>query len=117
MATTEDSLEWETLRPGLGEEWDFDRRGPLVGTYEGPTTVPLQPSPADPRTETTAYEFTVHPDGERVFVWASYELAQALTEAGVGDLLRVELLGRSQFVGPDGPRTVKRYRVQRAKRR
>jgi hypothetical protein len=114
MTTTEE-IQWEPLRPGLGREWDFDREGPLVGYFVGSEAVPLEPTEKDPRTEAIALVFAERSTGEDVFLWESYELRKALEQAGPGDLLRITLLGRESFVGPDGPRTIKRYRVERAK--
>jgi hypothetical protein len=112
--TDTETIQWQQLRPGLGREWNFDADGPLVGHWVGEETVPLDPTPQDPRTEAIALTFAVQGTGEDVFVWQSYELSKALEQAGVGDLLRITMLGRDSFTTSDGPRTVKRYRVERA---
>lgn len=103
--------EWETLRTGLGKEWDFEKNGPLVGTWVGIETMPIEKDPD--RTEANAYIFA-DPNGEQVFLWESHELSTALTQAGVGDKLRISFLGRDSFTGDDGPRQIKRYKVERA---
>lgn len=102
---------WETLRTGLGREWDFDKEGPLVGHWVGIEEVPVE---ASDRKTARAHTFAVIPTGEMVFVWSSYELEAALEQAGTGDKLRIQFLGRDSFTGDDGPRQVKRFKVQRA---
>lgn len=102
---------WEELRTGLGREWDFERDGALTGYWTGISEVPVE---AADRKTAKALTFATIPDGEVVFVWSSYELDNALEQAGVGDKLRIQFLGRDSFTGDDGPRQVKRYKVQRA---
>lgn len=114
--TTDD--EWEQISTGIGREWDFDKDGPLVANWVSVETVDLKPPfQKDPdgndRTKALAYVFA-DTNGEQVFLWESHELSQALTQAGVGDKLRISFLGRESFTGDDGPRQVKRYKVERA---
>lgn len=112
-APADDSGEWETLRTGLGKEWTFES-GPLIGHWVGVETVPIDPPGPDGRDSADAYIFA-DSNGEQVFLWASHELATAMTQAGTGDKLRISFLGRDTFTGDDGPRQIKRYKVERAK--
>lgn len=104
--------EWTTISTGIGEEWDFERDGPMIGFFLGSTSVETR------KTESgvaTAYQFApVGQPDEIVFVWESSELARAFASDMVrtGDKVRIRFLGREQFTGEDGkPRQVKRYRV------
>jgi hypothetical protein len=115
----EDTVEWETLSTGsLGQEWDFDRDGPLVGHFRGSRTVPTEKVESG---EATAYLFSpVNAPDSEVFVWGSSEIAAAFaalpdgsTLIREGDLVRIAYLGRDQFTGADGkPRQIKRFKVQ-----
>ena len=116
MEAKVEDIEWEPLHSGLGREWDLESEGLLIGVWLGRETVPLEPTENDPRTEACAYKFVVRDTGEEVFVWESYELSRALEGARGGDLLRITLLGRESFTGDSGPRTIKRYRVERARK-
>jgi len=114
---TGDDEEWEDIRLGLGDEWDFEALGPLTGNFLGSTTQMV-----DDR-EQTVYQFAPMDEPERVvFVWGSnqLDLAFAADPNGnplihVGDKVRIIFLGRQQFTSDEGPRQVKRYRVQVAK--
>lgn len=106
--------EWEDVKTGLGTEWDFDKRGMLTAYYMGPREVELPEKSQEKtgRATATIYEFATVADGEQVFLWESYQLAQALTEPGMGDMVRIQFLGEETFSGSDGPRRVKKYKVQ-----
>jgi len=110
--------EWEDVSVGLGTEWDFEKRGILTGYYMGPKEIPLPEKAREKTGRETAmvHEFAEKETGEAVFIWDSYQLALAMTEPGVGDLVRVEFQGRDSFTGDDGPRQVKRYKVSMKKR-
>lgn len=109
--------EWEDVRVGLGRGWDFDRDGDLIGLYLGVNEVEIDESKRqgdDDRTHAKAHSFGLPESGEIVFVWGSYELDEAMTEIGVDDKVKISFIGRENFNSDDGPRQVKRYRVQRA---
>lgn len=110
--------EWEEIRTGLGTEWDFVN-GPLVGNYVGTTTQDIE----DKRTQETrvvnVYQFAPEDDpSSLVFVWGSSELDAAMADdrIRIGDRMRIIFLGIEQFAGDDGPRQIKRYRVQYSNR-
>lgn len=114
------SVEWETISTSLGDEWDFERDGALIAHFVGlveKETNKIESGKA------TAVQFAPINDPDRVvFVWASADL-QMFTGGDsadlirVGDLVKIQFLGRDQFTGADGsPRQIKRYRVQAAKR-
>lgn len=105
--------EWDTIGGGIGDEWDFDRDGALVGNFLGSRIVETTKVESG---QATAYQFAprVAPDTV-VFVWGSYEIESALSGdlVRVGDLVRISYLGTRQFTGQDGkPRVVKQFRVQ-----
>lgn len=104
---------WETVNTGsLGDEWDFDRNGPLTGNFLGVrevTTAKTQTGKA------IAIQFApqANPD-EVVFIWQSADL-MAFTEDDrfiIGGLYRITFLGTRQFTAADGPRIIKQYRIQ-----
>jgi len=111
MADSEE--EWEEVRVGLGKEWEFTNDKPLVGIYLALERVEL---PNDPeRDDATVHQFLLTDEsGEIVFLWGSHNLDAALTEIGAGDKVRITYLGRESFTSEDGPRQIKRYRVQKA---
>lgn len=110
--------EWEDVKVGLGKEWDFgsgvgeDSR-PLVAFYIDTADVTLENDPD--RDTARAQLFALADTGEQVFLWDSYELSTALEQVNTGDKVRITFLGRDSFTGQDGPRQVKRYKVQRAR--
>lgn len=109
--------EWEEVRAGIGRGWDFSKDGKsLTGLYMGTQSVEL---PNDPDRETAnAHQFgLLDGSGEIVFLWESHELNGALEEVGLNEKIRVTFLGYEPFTSKDGPRQVKRYRVQRAVRK
>lgn len=108
-----DEGEWETLKTGLGKEWTFPNNEPLIGHWVGVETVPLSEPREDGATEATAYIFA-DMNGEQVFLWTSSELETAMTQAGIGDKLRISSLGIESFTGKDGPRQIKRFKVERS---
>ncbi len=110
--------EWDEVSVGIGTEWDFDKRGVLIGYYMGPKEIPLPPKSVEKtgNTVATVHEFATKDEGEAVFLWDSYQLALAMTEPGMGDLVRIEFMGREAFTGDDGPRQVKRYKVSMKKK-
>lgn len=123
MADAAANEEWETVSVGLGTEWDFEKSGPLVGFYKGTQDVELSEekqkqaaAQGNPRKTATAHQFTKGNDGEEVFVWGSHELDKAMEEIGVDEKVRITFLGIEQFKADDGPRQVKRYKVERSKR-
>jgi hypothetical protein len=109
--------EWEDVNPGLGRAWDFDKYGDLVGIYIGVQHVEIDPQKNEGRTEAKAHQVgLLDNSAEIVFVWGSHELDNAFTDIGGGDKVKVSFLGRDTFNSDNGPRQVKRYRVQRAKK-
>lgn len=110
--------EWEDIKVGLGEEWDTEENGPIVGIFMGMETleVPDANNPGQKRA-TNAYRIEVATDeNPNRFVWGSYNLDLAMAEIEVGNKVRISFVGRNSFKGSDGrPQTVKTYRVQRAK--
>lgn len=109
--------EWEDIKVGLGDEWNFDS-GPLVGSYLGTEEMELKA----PDTESGIRVNQVHsfnPEGEDadriVFVWGSAILDKAFEQIEVGARVRVTFLGIDSFKSDEGPRQIKRYRVQVAR--
>jgi hypothetical protein len=107
--------EWETVVVGLGDEWDFERNGSLVGNYLGTTTVETTKVDSG---EATAFRFRVGNDD--VFVWGSSEIERAFSRKipdtddpiiALGDRVKIDYLGIDQFTGAKGPMQIKRYRV------
>lgn len=115
------SDEWEDIRVGLGRGWDFAKDGELIGIYLGPNEVdlkePIKQDDGTLRHTAKAHQFGLLDDsGEIVFLWDSYELGNALTEVGANDKVKVMELPRESFTSDSGPRQVRRFRVQKAKR-
>lgn len=112
------SEEWDDIRVGLGEEWDF-RDGPLVGNFLGTTTQEIEDKQTREQRTVNVHQFAPvdNPD-VIVFLWGSSELDAAMASDLVrqGDKMRITFLGIDQFTSDDGPRQIKRYRVQAAKR-
>lgn len=106
--------EWESVQIGLGKEWDLEKDGPLIAIYVDSTEIALEND--KDRSSAKARIFAMPDTGEQVFLWDSYELAVALEQVGAGEKVRVTFLGRDSFSGDDGPRQVKRYKVERSKR-
>lgn len=114
--------EWERIALGLGEEWDF-HNGPLIGNYLGTTTVTAEnknPRPGEGSTrEVPVHQFAPVDDPSGiVFLWGSSELDNAFNSdlVRIGDKVRINYLGKSEFNGQNGPQNIKRYRVDLAKR-
>lgn len=111
-----DADEWEHIATGLGKEWKGDEgAAPLVGYLVGAETVELKEPREDGSTQARAFIFADPETGEQLFVWSSHELDTALVNVNRGDKVRISFLGRDSFSGSDGPRQVKRYKVERAK--
>lgn len=113
--------EWEDVRVGLGRGWDFVKDGELMGLYLGPNEVELKEGIKQDdgtiRNTATAHQFGLADgSGEIVFLWSSYELDNALTEIGTNEKVKIMELERESFTSDSGPRQVRRFRVQRAKR-
>jgi len=103
---------WEQVSTDLGTEWDFDKYGDLVGYFLGPKEIDLpEKSRRDGRTKATIWEFALVDSGEQVFLWDSHQLATAMTEPGMGDLVKVQFGGYRKFDSSEGPRQVKQYKV------
>lgn len=116
MAHDPSADEWETIQTGLGSEHDFERDGPLVGSFLGSRTVTIDRD--GEAVETAVYQFSpdAQPD-EISFVWESAEIKSAFSdsEIQIGTRMRIVYLGRDQFTGKNGPQQIKRYRVQVAR--
>lgn len=117
-AVADDGDEWETIPTGsLGEEWDFERNGALVGNFIGSREVETQKIESG---RATAYQFAPVADPDAiVFVWGSAEIEAAFTSdlIRVGDKVRITYLGERAFTAADGkPRRIKQYKVEAAKR-
>ncbi len=112
-AALESGEEWEDVRVGLGREWEFDKLGPLVGYFAGLERVALEGAE---RESAEALIFATVDAGEQVFLWNSHELSVAMKSVATGDKVRISFVGRDSFTGPDGPRQIKRYTVQKAVR-
>lgn len=113
-----DNADWETVNTGsLGNEWDFERDGPLVGHFLGSRVIETTKTQSG---EATALQFApvANPD-DIVFIWESADLgifSDTDSIIRVGDLVRIAYLGRRQFTAADGtPRQIKQYRVQMPK--
>jgi hypothetical protein len=112
-----DGVAWETIPTGsLGEEWNFEHDGPLIGNYIGSRKVETTKIESG---EATAHQFAPldRPD-DLVFVWESKDL-EALSGdlIRVGDLLRITFLGERAFTSADGqPRRIKTYKIEAAPR-
>ncbi len=107
---TED--DWEQVSTDIGTEWDFDKGGDLVGYFLGPKEIDLpEKAQRDGRTKAIIWEFALQDSGEQVFLWDSHQLSNAMTDPGIGDLVKVQFGGYRQFNSADGPRQVKQYKV------
>lgn len=108
--------EWETVKVGLGTEWKFESKDspPLIGLYVGTQDVEIDPEKNEGRTSARAHQFTTAADGDMVFIWGSSEIDSAMEEIGLNEKVRVSYLGRDSFTSDDGPRQIKRYKVERA---
>ena len=119
-----DADEWENIPTGgLGEEWDFEQSGTLIGNYLGSRDVE---TPKVESGKATAHQIAPHDAPDTiVFVWESAELAGAFKVGDdgtslirVGDRIRITFLGRRNFVGADGkPRQIKQFKIDAAKRK
>jgi len=108
--TTDDG--WEEISVGAGDEWDFDKNGPLIGNFIGTQEIDLpEHSQRDGRTTAKIWQFALEGTGELVFIWDSFQLGEAMTKPGSGDLVRISFEGYKSFTGTDGPRQVKQYKV------
>lgn len=115
--------DWEEISTGIGEEWDFDKTGDLIGTYKGTEYIDIPEEKQRPqadgskRTRAMTYQFETASEGATVFVWESYQLNEAMKEVTEGDLCRLKFDGYKKFDGSDGPRQVKQFKisVKRAK--
>lgn len=107
-----DTGEWEEVKVGLGEAWDFEKNPILMGVYLGSSVVQLnEPRSGDGATEATVYEFAKLDTGEIVFAWASHKLSQALENVGVDDRVKIEYLGKVDI--KQGRQQLRQYRVWR----
>lgn len=111
------------VRAGNGDEWDFERYGPLWGFYVGESSITVERKPGQ-LAEQPIWQFEpIHPAhrevaGPLVFAWGSYQLDRAMedtTEDGTpvireGDLVVVTFLGRHEI--KSGKQQLNRYRVQ-----
>jgi hypothetical protein len=104
--------EWERVKVGLGEGWDWEKKPELVGVYVGSEVVELKEPGLDGRSEATAFVFATD-DGEQVFLWQSYALSQALTEVGAGERLKIVYKGQKDI--KDGKQRINRFDVFRSK--
>lgn len=102
--------EWERVQSGLGEQWDFEKQGDLVGTWVGAEIIELKEPGLDGKTEATAYMFQVE-DGSQVFLWQSYALTNALEKVGVGERLKIAYKGQRDFTGEKGAQRVNVFEV------
>lgn len=104
--------DWEEISTGIGEEWDFDKNGQLIGTYKGTefVDIPVEKQ-RDGRTRAMTYQFETAADGATVFLWESYQLTEAMKEVSEGELCRIQFDGYKKFDGSDGPRQVKQFKV------
>lgn len=109
-----DPSEWEDINVGLGTEHDVEEKGPLVGIYVETQNVTIQDKQTQEARPTNAHIFDVN--GQRMFIWGSYNLDLAMNEISQLDRVRVEFIGRNNFTGDKGPQQIKQYRVQRARR-
>lgn len=110
--------DWEEISTGIGEEWDFDKSGALIGTYRGTEYVDIPESKQRPndngetRTRAMTYKFLTAADGAEVFIWESYQINEAMKEVTEGELCKIQFDGYKQFSGGDGdPRQVKKFKV------
>ena len=110
--------DWEEIQVGIGNEWDFDKKGQLVGEYKGTSYVDIpeekqrvQEDTGEKRTRAMVYNFIEGTEGESVFVWESHQLNEAMKEVTEGDLVRVQFDGYKKFDSAKGPRQVKQFKV------
>lgn len=109
--------DWEEISTGIGEEWDFDKKGQLIGTYKGTEYVDIPKEKQRPnkdgsiRERAMTYTFETADEGATVFVWESHQMNEAMKEVTEGDLVRIQFDGYKKFDGSDGPRQVKQFKV------
>lgn len=121
MPTKEDEIIWESIPTGgvPGEQWDFDAQNPMIGIFQGVTSVTTKRPRNDGSDQARAYLFDVN--GHPHFLWATAQLDAAFgveKETGtslivIGDTVRVTYVGK---VGLDDGRTMHSYKVDAAKR-
>lgn len=119
VPSVDDALddEWETISTGLGQEYDVENLGPLVGNFTGTTHKELDdPTSNTGKRDQLVYQFSPIDDPTNtVFLWGSYELDTAFADIPLGTKVRISFAGRSQFKSKEGPRQIKHYKVQKAK--
>lgn len=113
-------VQWETMTLGLGEAWDFERNGALIGNFLGSTTQEVTDKQTGEKRTTNVYQFAPYDNPEEtVFVWGSYAIDSAFSDDRIrqGDLVKITYLGMEQFTDPKTkqPRVAKRYKIQAAK--
>lgn len=111
--------EWEEVSVGIGEEWDFDKRGDLIGKFIATRMVPIPEAKQYTKNgelvkEAQIWEF-VDENGEVYFLWDSYKLAEGLKDAGAGSMVKIQFQGYKKFDGSDGPRQIKEFKIFLAK--
>lgn len=108
--TTTDDEGWETISTGLGKEVELAQGESFVGRYVEKVEVDLPEGSERPTA--TAHIFAAADTGEQRFMWAAHELDTAIVNVVRGQLCRITFEGRDSFTGTDGPRQVKRYKVE-----
>jgi hypothetical protein len=112
--TPSEEEEWEEVQSGLGEQWDFEA-GPMIGYMIGKFPIELpekswtKNDDGSIRKVADAWKFALRDTGEEVFIWDSFQLSEALTNPGSGDLVRISFDGYREF--DNGRRRVKKYKV------
>ena len=103
--------EWETVQTGLGQSYDPETKGPLVGDYLGSTSKLIEDR------DQTVHQFSPVNEPDMIyFIWGGYELDEAMSKITQGTRCRISFAGRDQFKAKDGkPRQIKHYKVQTAK--
>lgn len=111
--------EWEEVQVGMGEEWDFEKNGDLVGTFlqariiELPEKSWTKQEDGEIRKTSTIFEFALDGTGEQVFIWESYQVVEGMKDATTGTRVKVQFTGVKDFDG--GKRRVKQYKFFIAK--
>lgn len=81
---------WEDVKGGLGEKIDWADDTSFTGTYLGPIT-------AQDKEGADLEAFAFSHEGTEYFAWSSYQLAEALNQVAVGNLVQINYLGKREM--------------------
>jgi hypothetical protein len=105
-----DDAGWETVVEPFGETYSFETPGDvLIGKFLGSKIVQTEDlnKPGEMRDQTV---YDVEDDsGKRWSVWSSYNIDVGLGSVAVGNLVRIEYVGKVDI--DNGRRSVKQFKI------